>query len=57
MRTFQTGWHSVLYDAALDPGGEWVYAVTWNGSPTISGGNGMSTNGHLLDPVVKVLGG
>jgi hypothetical protein len=29
----QTGWHSVLYDAAASPDGEWVYAVTWNGSP------------------------
>jgi hypothetical protein len=30
---YQTGWHSVLYDAVAAPGGEWVYAVTWNGSP------------------------
>jgi hypothetical protein len=32
---YQTGWHSVLYDAAPSPDGEWVYAVTWNGSPTM----------------------
>jgi sugar lactone lactonase YvrE len=30
---YQTGWHSVLYDAAASPDGQWVYAVTWNGSP------------------------
>ena len=29
----------------------------WNGTPTISGGNGMSTNGHLLEELVKVLEG
>ncbi|NLF40019.1 hypothetical protein GX586_11270, partial [bacterium] len=29
----QTGWHSVFYDAVASPGGECVYAVTWNGNP------------------------
>ena len=28
----------------------------WNGTPTISGGNGLSTNGRLLEAVVEVLG-
>jgi histidinol phosphatase-like enzyme (inositol monophosphatase family) len=28
----------------------------WNGTTTISGGNGLSTNGQLLEPVLKVLG-
>jgi histidinol-phosphatase len=28
----------------------------WNGTPTISGGNGMSTNGPLLEQVLEVLG-
>jgi hypothetical protein len=30
---YQTGWHSVLYDAVASPDGRHVYAVTWNGSP------------------------
>lgn len=29
----------------------------WNGTPTISGGNGLSTNGLLLETVLKVLEG
>jgi hypothetical protein len=32
---YQTGWHSVLYDAVASPDGRHVYAVTWNGSPTM----------------------
>jgi histidinol phosphatase-like enzyme (inositol monophosphatase family) len=28
----------------------------WNGQPTISGGNGLSTNGPLLEAVLEVLG-
>ena len=30
---FQTGWHSVLYDAVASPNGECVYAVTWIANP------------------------
>lgn len=30
---YQTGWHSVLYDAAASPEGDCVYMVTWNGNP------------------------
>ena len=29
----------------------------WSGAPTISGGDGLSTNGVLLEAVVKVLEG
>jgi len=29
---YQTGWHSVFYDAVGSPDGQCVYAVTWNGS-------------------------
>ena len=29
----------------------------WNGTPTISGGNGTSTNGKLLEQLVAVLKG
>jgi hypothetical protein len=30
---YQTGWHSVFYDAVASPDGSYVYAVTWNGQP------------------------
>ena len=32
---FQTGWHSVLYDAVASPGGECIYAVTWIAHPRL----------------------
>ena len=32
---FQTGWHSVFYDAAATPDGSCVYAVTWIASPRL----------------------
>ncbi|NOY81948.1 MAG: hypothetical protein GXP31_13205 [Kiritimatiellaeota bacterium] len=32
---FQTGWHSVLYDAAAAPDGESVFAVTWIAAPRL----------------------
>ena len=32
---YQTGWHSVLYDAVSDPDGECVYAVTWIAQPRL----------------------
>jgi len=32
---FQTGWHSVLYDAAATPDGSCVYAVTWIAQPRL----------------------
>ncbi len=33
--TYQTGWHSVFYDAVASPDRRCVYAVTWNGSPRL----------------------
>ncbi len=30
---FQTGWHSVFYDAIASPDGECIYAVTWIAQP------------------------
>ena len=32
---YQTGWHSVLYDAVASPDGECVYAVTWIAHPRL----------------------
>jgi hypothetical protein len=32
---FQTGFHSVFYDVAADPGGDCVYAVTWIANPCL----------------------
>ena len=32
---FQTGWHSVLYDAVASPDGECVYGVTWIAAPRL----------------------
>jgi hypothetical protein len=32
---FQTGWHSVLYDAVSSPDGEAIYAVTWIAQPRL----------------------
>lgn len=32
---FQTGWHSVLYDAAASPDGSCIYAVTWIAQPRL----------------------
>jgi len=32
---YQTGWHSVFYDAVGSPDGRCVYATTWNGSPRL----------------------
>jgi len=32
---FQTGWHSVLYDAAASPDGSCVYGVTWIAQPRL----------------------
>ena len=32
---FQTGWHSVLYDAAPSPDGRCVYGVTWIAAPRL----------------------
>jgi hypothetical protein len=32
-RRYQTGWHSVLYDAVQDPAGPCVYASTWIARP------------------------
>ena len=32
---FQTGWHSVLYDAAASPDGSCVYASTWIAPPRL----------------------
>ena len=32
---FQTGWHSVLYDAAAAPDGETVFLVTWIAQPRL----------------------
>jgi hypothetical protein len=32
---FQTGWHSVFYDAAASPDGSCVYAVTWIAQPRL----------------------
>lgn len=32
---FQTGWHSVLYDAVASPDGESIYAVTWIANPRL----------------------
>ena len=32
---FQTGWHSVLYDAIATPDGSCVYAVTWIAQPRL----------------------
>jgi len=32
---YQTGWHSVLYDAVPSPDGEWIYAVTWIAGPRL----------------------
>ncbi len=34
-RRYQTGWHSVLYDAVAAPDSEWVYGVTWIASPRL----------------------
>ncbi len=31
----QTGWHSVLYDAAADPANGCIYAVPWSGFPRL----------------------
>jgi hypothetical protein len=33
--TYQTGWHSVLYDVAPSPDGECVYASTWIANPRL----------------------
>lgn len=30
---YQTGWHSVIYDAVASPDGESIYMVTWNVAP------------------------
>jgi len=32
---YQTGWHSVFYDAVASPDGECVYAVTWIADPRL----------------------
>jgi len=32
---FQTGWHSVFYDAAASPEGDAIYAVTWIAQPRL----------------------
>jgi hypothetical protein len=32
---YQTGWHSVLYDAAREPGTDYVWAVTWIAHPRL----------------------
>ena len=32
-REYQTGWHSVFYDAVAGPDGQCVYAVTWIANP------------------------
>ncbi len=32
---FQTGWHSVFYDAAASPDGSCIYAVTWIAQPRL----------------------
>ncbi len=32
---YQTGWHSVLYDAAASPDREFIYAVTWIEHPRL----------------------
>jgi len=32
---FQTGWHSVFYDAVASPDGENIYAVTWIAQPRL----------------------
>ena len=32
---FQTGWHSVLYDAVASPDGRCVYGVTWIAAPRL----------------------
>lgn len=32
---FQTGWHSVLYDAVASPDGSCIYAVTWIAHPRL----------------------
>jgi hypothetical protein len=34
-RRFQTGWHSVFYDAVASPDGECVYASTWIAQPRL----------------------
>jgi len=34
-QVFQTGWHSVLYDAVASPDGESIYAVTWIAHPRL----------------------
>ncbi len=31
--TFQTGWHSVFYDAVASPDGDCIYAATWIANP------------------------
>ncbi|NLV74759.1 MAG: hypothetical protein GXY52_08775 [Chloroflexi bacterium] len=33
--TFQTGWHSVFYDAVLAPDGESIFACTWIAQPRL----------------------
>ena len=32
---FQTGWHSILYDAVAAPDGECIYACTWIAAPRL----------------------
>lgn len=32
---YQTGWHSVLYDAVASPDGACVYIITWNVAPRL----------------------
>ncbi len=34
-RAFQTGWHSVFYDAVASPDGDCIYAVTWVAAPRL----------------------
>lgn len=34
-QVFQTGWHSVLYDALASPDGECIYAITWIAQPRL----------------------
>lgn len=33
--SFQSGWHSVIYDAVASPDGECVYITTWNVAPRL----------------------
>ena len=44
---------AALYPILREAGGTFT---DWNGTATISGGNGLSTNGHLLEAVQKLLG-